>query len=102
MARLGAISDHRNWRKRTFRPAVAGLVCARPYNVRHAFVSLMVTEGRNVLDVAAEARHAPSMTFDADGHIIKELEGAERLPDRAGHPSRAREAGVRYMCDDRG
>jgi hypothetical protein len=51
-----------------------------------------------VLDVAAQAGHAPSMTYDVYGHLIADY-------DQAGKRSaedaifEAREAGVRYVCD---
>jgi hypothetical protein len=74
--------DYRNWRRRTYAVAAkrAGLRTQRPYDLRHAFVSLLIAEGRSVVEVAAQAGHAPTMTLDTYAHVIAELEGAERRP----------------------
>jgi hypothetical protein len=65
-----------------FDPVVkaVGLDEARPYDLRHSFVSLLIHEGRTVVEVAAQAGHAPTMTLSTYAHVIAELEGAERVP----------------------
>lgn len=75
-------SDWRNWRRRIFAPLAAsvGLSSARPYDLRHAFCSLLIAEGRSVVEIARQAGHSPAMTLDTYGHVIDELEGSERLP----------------------
>ena len=59
----GVWQDHdwRNWRKRVFQPAAeaAGLLRARPYDLRGSFASLLIQEGRNVVDVAKQLGHTP-------------------------------------------
>lgn len=59
----GVWQDHdwRNWRKRVFQPAAeaAGLTHARPYDLRGSFASLLIQEGRNVVDVAKQLGHTP-------------------------------------------
>jgi integrase len=57
--------EYRNWRSRRFDGALkaAGIEIARPYDLRHAFVSLLINEGRSVVYVAAQAGHAPTMTL---------------------------------------
>ena len=57
-----------------------GLDKTRPYDLRHSFVSLLVHEGRTVVEVAAQAGHAPTMTLSTYAHVIAGLEGAERVP----------------------
>jgi integrase len=49
--------DWNNWRNRVFRPAVkeAGLTDVRPYDLRHSFVSLLIAEGRSIVEVARQA-----------------------------------------------
>jgi hypothetical protein len=37
-------------------------------------------EGRTVVEVAAQASHAPTMTLSTYAHVIAELEGAGRVP----------------------
>ena len=70
-----------NWTRRTFKPAAerAGLLRARPYDLRHAFCSLLIREGREITEIARQAGHAPSMTLDTYGHVIEEMRGAERV-----------------------
>ena len=58
----------------------ADVAIGRPYDLRHAFVSLLLAEGRSVVDVASQAGHAPSMTLDTYAHVIEELETGERVP----------------------
>ncbi len=50
----------------------------RPYDLRHAFVSLLINEGRSIVYVAAQAGHSPTMTLDTYGHVIEELEEGEK------------------------
>jgi integrase len=73
--------DGQNWTRRTFKPTaeIAGLSQARPYDLRHAFCSLLIREGREITEIARQAGHAPSMTLDTYGHVIEEMRGAERL-----------------------
>ena len=49
----------------------------RPYDLRLAFVSLLMHEGRSVPAITAQAGHAPPMTLDTYSHVIEEL-GDER------------------------
>jgi integrase len=74
-----------------------GLTLSRPYDLRHAFVSLLLAEGRTVVDIAAQAGHSPTMTLDTYGHAIDELDPAQ---GRSAEEliNEAREAGVRILC----
>jgi integrase len=67
-------SQWRNWRRRVFKPAAlgAGAGGARPYDLRHSFVSLLIAEGRNVIDVPRQAGHSPTMTLQTYGHVFDE------------------------------
>jgi integrase len=71
--------DMRNWRRRVFKPAAAavGLPDARPYDLRHSFVSLLIAEGTHVIEVARQAGHSPTMTLNTYGHVFDEASGAE-------------------------
>jgi integrase len=74
------------WRKRRFAVALeaAGVDhVARPYDLRHAFASLLLAEGRSVHAVAPQLGHAPSMTLDTYRHVIDELEGQGRIDAEA-------------------
>ena len=75
-------SHWRNWRKRVFAPAAADaeLSAFRPYDLRHSFVSLLIAEGRSVVEIAKQAGHSPTMALATYGHVIEELEGADRRP----------------------
>jgi integrase len=68
-------TDWRNWRRRVFRPAAehAGLVGARPYDLRHAFASLLIAEGRlSIIEIAAQLGHNPTVCLDIYGHEMAE------------------------------
>ena len=70
----------RNWRRRTFARVAGsvGLVGARPYDLRHSFVSLLIAEGRWVLDVARQAGHSPTMTLNVYGHVFDDFDPGDR------------------------
>jgi hypothetical protein len=70
----------RNWRRRVFAPAASKAELgptARPYHLRHSFVSLLLLEGATVVEVARQARHSPTMTLSTYAHLFEELEGVE-------------------------
>lgn len=74
-------TDWRNWRRRVFRPVTeaAGLRGARPYDLRHSFASLLITEGRmSIVEIAAQLGHNPTVCLDIYGHVM-----AERAADEA-------------------
>src|SRR5208282_3309213 len=75
--------DWQNWTRRVFRPTAeyAGLMGVRPYDLRHAFVSLLICERgqHELLEVARQAGHAPSLSVDVYGHVLEEMRGAERV-----------------------
>jgi len=71
----------RNWRKRTFAEAAeaAGVPKARPYDLRHSFVSLLIAQSASVVEVASQAGHAPTMALDTYAHLFDELSGREHV-----------------------
>lgn len=73
--------DWKNWRRRAFATAAkqAGLRDVRPYDLRHSFVSLLIAEGRSIVDVARQAGHSATMALDTYGHVFDELDGAEKV-----------------------
>jgi hypothetical protein len=83
-------TDWRNWRERIYKPMAesVGLAGARPYDLRHAFASLLIHEGRlSVLEIAAQLGHNPTVCLDTHAHVIAEQAGGERVgatADRAG------------------
>jgi integrase len=72
----------RNWRKRTFADAAeaAGVPNARPYDLRHSYVSLLIAQGATVVEVARQAGHAPTMTLSTYAHLFDEDDGADHRP----------------------
>jgi integrase len=72
---------YRNWRRRIYTPAAeaAGVQRPRPYDLRHSFVSLLIAEGRNVVDVARQAGHSPNVALDTYAHVFEEFDPAERV-----------------------
>ena len=83
---------YKNWRRRNFEPAIAaaGLAGARPYDLRHSFVSLLIAEGHNVVEVVRQAGHSPKMALDTYAHVFEEFDPAERI-DAAERIRKARE-----------
>jgi integrase len=75
------LTDYKNWRRRFFDRVVeaVGLTEVRPYDLRHSFVSLLIHEGRSVVDVARQAGHAPTMTLDTYAHVFDEFDPDERI-----------------------
>jgi integrase len=69
------------WHRDSWRPAclALGLEGVRPYDLRHSFVSLLISEGRSVVDVARQAGHSPTMTLDVYAHVFDEFDIAERV-----------------------
>jgi integrase len=74
-----------------------GLTGVRPYDLRHGFVSLLIQEGRHVVDVARQAGHSPTMTLDVYGHVFDEFDPAERVAADE-QIRRARETDVSEKC----
>lgn len=74
--------DWRNWRRRVFQPVAAaiGQAGARPYDLRHSFVSLLIHEGVSILQVAAEAGHSPQTCLSRYAHVFAEFDPADRRP----------------------
>ena len=42
-------------------------------------MSLLIAEGRSIVEVARQAGHSATMALDTYGHVFDELEGAERI-----------------------
>lgn len=86
------LTMYQNWRRRIYAPAAkaAGVARPRPYDLRHSFVSLLIAEGHNVVDVARQAGHWPKMALDTYAHVFEEIDPAERI-DAADRVRKARE-----------
>ena len=75
-------TDYRNWRRRVFQAGAkaAALDIRRPYDLRHAFASLLLHEGRSLVYVAEQLGHTVA-TLSADyAHVIAELRHQPPLP----------------------
>lgn len=81
---------YRNWRGRSFAKAAAPLGLARPYDLRHAYASLLLHEGRQVIEVAAQLGHSPVVCLNTYGHVMAEL--GNRRQSAAKAIEKAREA----------
>lgn len=75
------LAAYQNWRRRTYVPAAraSGIERPRPYDLRHSYVSLLIAEGHNVVEVARRAGHSPKMTLDTYAHVFEEFDPAERV-----------------------
>lgn len=72
---------YRNWRRRIYTPVAqaAGIQRPRPYDLRHSFVSLLIAEGHNIVEVARQAGHSPTMALDTYAHVFEEFDPTERV-----------------------
>jgi integrase len=79
--------DWANWRHRTFQANAdrIGRLNARPYDLRHSFVSLLIAEERTVIDVAGQAGHSPETCLRYYAHLFADLDPGLRL-SRGGDP----------------
>jgi integrase len=75
------LSAYQSWRRRSSASAAAaaGVENMRPYDLRHSFVSLLIHEGRNVVDVARQAGHAPTMSLNTYAHVFEEFDPDDRV-----------------------
>ena len=73
-------TNYQNWRRRVYGPAAlaAGVEEPRPYDLRHSFVSLLIAEGANVVDVARQAGHSPTMALNTYAHVFDEFDPGDR------------------------
>ena len=73
--------DVHNWRRRVWKPALKACELSPamvPYDLRHSFASLLIHEKRlSIVEIADQMGHAPTMTSDTYGHVMRELRGAE-------------------------
>jgi integrase len=77
---------YRRWRRRVFKSAIleAGLDPeTRVYDLRHAYASLMIKSGLNVVEVAARLGHAPSVCLGTYAHVFDELGAGAIDPEHA-------------------
>lgn len=71
----------RNWRRRVYRPAAehVGLDGSRPYDLRHAFCSLLIWEGRSLAYVAAQAGHSVETCSRVYAHVLADFDPTQRV-----------------------
>jgi hypothetical protein len=69
------------WHRDAWHPPCHAAVLrgVRPYDLRHSFVSLLIHEGRNVVEIARQAGHSPTMTLDVYAHVFDEFDVADRV-----------------------
>lgn len=74
----------KSWERKTFKDAAkaAGVPAATPYALRHSFASLMIHEGRSIVEVASQLGHAPTMTLDTYAHVFADLDSRESMEDQ--------------------
>jgi integrase len=87
------------WHRDAWRPAskATGLQGVRPYDLRHSFVSMLIHEGRTIVDIARQAGHSPTMTLDVYGHVFDEFDPGERV-SAVEQIRRARDRDVSVLC----
>jgi len=74
-------SKWRNWHKRSYKPVAeaVGINGARPYDLRHAFASLLIHEGGLRLTRFASARATDGCDRGASGIRKREVRGGNHL-----------------------
>jgi site-specific recombinase XerC len=75
-------TDWQNWRRRVWRPAAlaAGLPAdSRPRDLRASFASLLIHEGRNVVEVAGQLGHSPETCLRSYAREFAELDLEQRV-----------------------
>jgi hypothetical protein len=77
--------DYRNWRRRVFQTAAsaAALDIRRPYDLCHAFASLLLHEGRSLVYWPSNSATVATLSGDY-AHIIAELRHQPPLARRRG------------------
>lgn len=72
-------SRYRNWARRHFKPMAAelGIEATRPYDLRHAFATLLLQEGRDTRYIAQQLGHNPGTSERHYQHL--EHLGEERI-----------------------
>jgi site-specific recombinase XerD len=99
----GAWSDDewRYWRRWVFKPTATatGLPAdVRPRDLRGSFVSLLVHEGRSIVEVASQVGHSPAICLRDYAQIFDESDPSQRVP-AAVAIRRARAAAERAETD---
>ena len=95
---------YQSWRRRSFDAAAeaAGVPQATPYTLRHSFCSLLLAEGRTVIEVARQMGHGANLTLNTYGHVIDELAGGERIDaEDAIEAAREKHVPVSYLSAER-
>lgn len=71
---------YKSWVAKSFKPAAAaaGRPDLRPYDLRHSYASLLIREGKSVVEVAAQLGHAPTMTLSTYAHVMADLDEDDR------------------------
>jgi integrase len=71
----------RNWRRIYWKPAakVAGIPDSRPRDLRGSFASLLIAEGRTVVETAAELGHSPAVCLSSYAKAFAEYDPAKRV-----------------------
>jgi integrase len=90
---------YKSWSRRAFADAIeaTGREYFSPYTLRHSFASLLIQEGRTVVEVAAQLGHAPTMTLDTYAHVISELRGDGPIDIEQMIAEARRETGQRHI-----
>lgn len=75
--------DWDNWRGRRFHRHTkkASLGAPRPYDLRHAFASLLIREQRNsVVEIADQLGHSPNETLKTYAHVMRDHRRQKPVP----------------------
>jgi integrase len=77
-------SGWRNWRQRVFAPAAEAVGLpkeTRPYDLRHSAASLFIASGANIVRVAKQMGHSPTMLLERYSHVFEEFQDKDVDPE---------------------
>jgi integrase len=93
--------DHtwQTWHRDGWHPVAkaVGTVGARPYDLRHSFASLLIQEGVQIIEVARQLGHSPTMTLEVYGHVFDEFDPSDRIPAEEAIRRAREQVGVRFV-----
>lgn len=72
---------YKSWARHAFASAAEsiGRPDVTPYTLRHSYASLLIQQGMQIIAVAGQLGHAPTMTLDTYGHEFSEFDPSERM-----------------------
>jgi hypothetical protein len=91
-------TDWRNYRRRTYKDLFGQ--GSYPYELRHTLATLMIYEGRPIMEVAAILGHSPQVCLSTYAHVLADFDYDNRIPAEE-QIARARLSAQEAVCGKR-